>query len=224
MKAVVNLVPTTKQKFDSKSDNQNFYYQSLSGYLLGSKAREDFILNEFNQITKNDFFLEVGCAQGYYLSKVIKKTKNVFGIEVRKDFVKFANKTGAKVLLASATNLPFKKNEFDYVLCTEVLEHVPNWEKAVSEIYKVTKKNGRVIITVPLEKSFFWKVFSLVYPPEEYRGHINLVTSELVEKIFKKNGFKLKKRKFIQSPFITLNKILPQKEIISMYACFVFEK
>lgn len=223
-KSKKQLQPKTKQKTDSRTDNQNFYYESLSGFLLGSKAREYLILKEMSLITKNDYFLEVGCAQGYYLKKALIKTKNVFGMDVSDDFIKKANKTKAKVKVASATKLPYKKDFFNFVLCTEVLEHVFNWKIAVKEIFRVTKKNARVIITVPLEHSLFWKTFSIIYPPEEYRGHINLVTSSEVEDEFKKNGFKLKQKKFVHSPFITLNKFLPQKEKISMYAFFVFEK
>lgn len=219
-----NLELKTKQKKDNRTDNQNFYYESLSGFLLGSKARENLILKEMNFLNKNDYFLEIGCAQGYYLKKALLKTNNVFGMDVNETFIKKAKKTKAKVKVASATNLPYKKDFFDYVLCTEVLEHVFNWKKSVKEIYRVTKKNGRVIVTVPLEHSLFWKFFSIIYPPEEYRGHINLVTASVVEEEFKKNGFKLKQKKFIHSPFSTLNKILPQKEKISMYAFFIFEK
>lgn len=218
------LIPKTKQKKDDRTDNQDFYYQSLSGYLLGSKAREKLILEELKLMEKKDKFLEVGCAQGYYLKKVQKFTKKIYGIEVVEEFAKTAMKTGAKVKVASATNLPYKKEEFNYVLCTEVFEHVPKWEKAVKEIHKVLAKKGRAVITVPLEHSYFWKAFSLIYPPEEFRGHINLVTADDIEEEFKKNGFRVKKKNFIPSPFSSLNKIIPQREKISMYAFFVFEK
>jgi SAM-dependent methyltransferase len=220
------LVPKTKQKKDDRTDNQEFYYESLSGLLLGSKAREALILEEFENIKKKDKFLEVGCAQGYYLRKALKKTKNVYGFDVVEDFIKVAKKNvkGAKVSVDSATKMHYKKDEFNYVLCTEVLEHVPNYQKAVKEIKRVLRKKGRAIITVPLEHSLFWRAFSLIYPPEEYRGHINLVTAKEVENEFLKNGFNLVKKEFIHSPSRTLNKILPQKEGIAMYSFFVFEK
>jgi len=217
-----SIIQNTKQNFGEKSDNQEFYYESLSGKLLGCKAREELILKEMRKIKKNDFFLEVGCAQGYYLKRALGRTKNVFGIDISKGFIEKAKKTGAKVEIASGEKLPFKDNYFDIVLCTETLEHIPDWKKSVKEIKRVLNKNGKVIITIPLEKSFFWKFFSIFFPPEETRGHINLLTSKEIEKEFE--PMKILGKKFIQTMSITINNILPQKEKISMYAFFVFKK
>ena len=211
-----------KQKVTKKTDSQEYYYESLAGKLLGSKAREALILSEIKKLKKSDSFLEVGCAQGYYLSHALTKTKKVFGIDVVASFIHVAKKTGANVRVASAIRLPYKSNSFDNILCTETLEHVKDWKLAVSEIKRVLKPKGRVIVTVPLEHSIFWKVFSLIYEPEKYRGHVSLLKSKQIEKEFK--SLKLKKKEFIQTPSRSLNKILPQREKISMYCFFVFEK
>ena len=210
-----------KQRVTKKTDNQEFYYNSLAGKILGSKAREKFIVNEINHLKKEQSFLEVGCAQGYYLSKAMKKTKNVFGIDVVPSFIELAKRTKAKVSIASAEKLPYKANSFDMVLCTEVLEHVPDWKKAVKEIERVLKPKGRAIVTVPLEKSGFWKFFSIFFPPLKTRGHLNLLNSEDVKKAF---SIKSKKKIFVQTMSRHLNSILPQNEGISMYVFLVFEK
>lgn len=44
-----------------------------------------------------------------------------------------------------------KSNYFDFVLCTEVLEHTLNPFKAIKEIYRILKKNGYVLITTPFD-------------------------------------------------------------------------
>ena len=210
------------QKITKRTDNQEFYYESVAGKLLGSVAREKLIEKEFLKIKKDQVFLEVGCAQGYYLSKALKQTKKVFGIDVIDEFIVAAKKTGANVKVASATKLPYKNNSYDIVLCTETLEHVKDWEKAVSEIKRVLRPKGHAIITIPLEWSFFWKFFSIIYNPEKTRGHVSLLTATQMEKEFL--PLKLKERKFVQTPCITANKVIPQWEGISMYAFFVFEK
>lgn len=217
-----SIIQKTEQKFDYRTDNQEYYYESLSGKLLGCKAREKIILNEIKKIKKNQFFLEIGCAQGYYLTKALEKSKNVFGIDISKNFVEKARKSGATTKIASGEKIPFKNNYFDFVLCTETLEHIPDWKKTIKEIKRVLKKNGKVVITIPLEKSFFWKFFSILFPPEKTRGHINLLKSDDIEKEFK--SMKLLRKKYIQTMSIALNKILPQREKISMYVFFVFQK
>jgi len=46
-------------------------------------------------------------------------------------------------------NFPIKKNTFDTVICTQVLEHVENPKKVIEEIHKATKKNGTLILSTP---------------------------------------------------------------------------
>ncbi len=52
---------------------------------------------------------------------------------------------------ADICNLPFADNEFDFILCNHVLEHIPDDVKAMQEIYRVLKPGGKAILQVPLE-------------------------------------------------------------------------
>jgi len=52
---------------------------------------------------------------------------------------------------ADICNLPFKDNEFDFILCNHVLEHIPDDHKAMQEIYRVLKPSGTAILQIPLE-------------------------------------------------------------------------
>ena len=45
--------------------------------------------------------------------------------------------------------LPFIKNEYDVILCTEVLEHVKNPQLLISEFYRISKKDGILILSTP---------------------------------------------------------------------------
>ena len=48
------------------------------------------------------------------------------------------------------TNLTYSNNTFDLVLCSHVLEHIPEDKKAMSEIFRVLKSQGIAIILVPI--------------------------------------------------------------------------
>lgn len=50
---------------------------------------------------------------------------------------------------ADICNLPFKDNEFDFIICNHVLEHIPNDTKAMQEIYRVLVPGGTAILQVP---------------------------------------------------------------------------
>ena len=48
------------------------------------------------------------------------------------------------------TNLPFKNDHFDLIICNHVLEHINEDTKAIKEIYRVLKNNGKAILQVPI--------------------------------------------------------------------------
>lgn len=50
---------------------------------------------------------------------------------------------------ADICNLPFNDNEFDFILCNHVLEHIPDDTKAMQELYRVMKVGGMGIFQIP---------------------------------------------------------------------------
>jgi len=55
---------------------------------------------------------------------------------------------------SSAESLPFRKGEFDFVLSLDLLEHLGRPNLGVTEIRRVAKNQGRVVISLPLEGVF----------------------------------------------------------------------
>jgi len=79
--------------------------------------------------------LDLGCGRGPYASH-------------------FANRVGCDIkpspavhVVADAEALPFGAGVFDMVLSTEMLEHVPNPQRAVAEIGRVLRPGGRLVLT-----------------------------------------------------------------------------
>ena len=64
--------------------------------------------------------------------------------------------------IGSAENLPFANKSFDIVTMLEVIEHLDNPEKALKEIYRVLKRNGKVIISTP-NVTLVWKIIWLFW-------------------------------------------------------------
>ena len=53
---------------------------------------------------------------------------------------------------ADICDLPFTDDSFDLLLCNHVLEHIPDDQKAMKEIFRVLKKGGTAVLQVPLEQ------------------------------------------------------------------------
>jgi SAM-dependent methyltransferase len=49
------------------------------------------------------------------------------------------------------TKLSFEENYFDIIICSHVLEHIPNDQLAMQELYRVLKKGGWGLILVPID-------------------------------------------------------------------------
>lgn len=69
-------------------------------------------------------------------------------------------KAGATLMLGWSDRLPFADGSFDRVLCTEVLEHVPDDGAAIREIVRVLRPGGTAAVSVPdrLAESIFWRL------------------------------------------------------------------
>lgn len=52
-------------------------------------------------------------------------------------------------VLASAEDVPFENFSFDIILMAEVLEHLENPSSSLQEAYRLLKKNGSLVITMP---------------------------------------------------------------------------
>lgn len=97
---------------------------------------------------------DIGCGDGYLLHSLSRKIKpkEIYAVDTSKVRLDRVKKTSKKIKTAKSdiTKLPFDNGFFDVVICSEVLEHLKDYGKAVKELLRVTKK--RLIITVPNEQ------------------------------------------------------------------------
>jgi SAM-dependent methyltransferase len=59
---------------------------------------------------------------------------------------------GEAMVQMDITNIQYNDNYFDVILCNHVLEHIPNDDRAMKELYRVLKPGGWAILQVPLDK------------------------------------------------------------------------
>ncbi|MFQ5851581.1 MAG: class I SAM-dependent methyltransferase [Candidatus Binatia bacterium] len=101
-----------------------------------------------NMTVQKNSVLIVGCGAGADLDVV---PGGVVAFDLSSRAVERAREASplARLLVADACDLPFVQGSFDVVICSEVLEHLPDPELAVDEFDRVLKTGGTLILTVP---------------------------------------------------------------------------
>lgn len=97
--------------------------------------------------------LDVGCGRGFLLQKVYAITHDAkfHGLDISSKLCKISkeNNPYAEIIQGDAEALPYKDNTFDFVFMTETLEHMLDYDKAVSEVRRVLRPKGIFIVSVP---------------------------------------------------------------------------
>lgn len=105
---------------------------------------------------KSKLILDVGCGNGW-LSKMVQNDKNaIVSLDIALDNVKKSllnephpNHSG---IVADVFHLPFKKNSFDSIVASEVIEHVYDPKKFIECLFQILKPDGELIITTPFDE------------------------------------------------------------------------
>jgi ubiquinone/menaquinone biosynthesis C-methylase UbiE len=108
------------------------------------------------------------------------------------------------LLQASLVDLPFREAAFDAVICSEVLEHIPDFAKAITELIRVLKKGGVMAISVPrfLPERICWAL-SRSYGRQP-GGHLRVFGRRELMKLLSGKGMRLlgvRYRHALHSPY-----------------------
>lgn len=93
--------------------------------------------------------LEDGCGVGAYLARLAAAAQHAVGLEIEFDRLREARQLGPDGVNGVGEALPFPTDSFDLVLSHEVIEHVQDDRQAVSEIVRVLKPGGRLVLFCP---------------------------------------------------------------------------
>ena len=167
-------------------------------------------------LNRNGSMLDVGCGEGRHIFGVMQEypMMKCVGLDMDDDSLKKAEKgysyfesiseVGAEFIKGSAYSLPFPDNTFDLIVCSEVLEHLHEYNDAVIEINRVLKPGGKFFASVPA----FWPEKICWYLSKEYQnqpgGHLRIFDQKkLIHEIESRGFLFLSSEKFhsIHSPY-----------------------
>jgi SAM-dependent methyltransferase len=90
------------------------------------------------------------------------------------------------------TRLPFADDTFDHIICSEVMEHIPDDAAAAAELARVLKPGGTLAVTVPtwLPEQICWALSDEYHAPFVPGGHVRIFTEASLRRRFRDAGLK----------------------------------
>ena len=179
----INQYGMCLDEYEENEANRDVYYKRAVGEspeMECSKALGD-MLSEY--VKDNESILDVGCAVGHYYRSLKKRIKVEFtytGVDPYKILIDKAleaweNEKNVNFKIGNIYNLPFNDKSFDYVICNNVITHIPNIRKPISELIRVANK--KVVIRTPIFEISYriqlvynnkWWPYTNVRPGEEF--------------------------------------------------------
>lgn len=111
-------------------------------------------------LTPQDRFVDLGCGEGYFTSLLSKDARQSLGIDFSLNALRIFKSQLAQessdlsLVMASGSRLPLPDASVDKLFCNHVFEHLLDTEVVASEICRVLRPGGRVLIGVPLAFNF----------------------------------------------------------------------
>jgi len=174
-------------------------------------ARNAWVIKQILKIPKGKSILDIGAGEMPYKSfcKDLKYKSQDFG-KYSGEKVKSGIKSGkydtkSVDLISDITDIPVKDNSFDYVLCTEVFEHIPDPLGALKEISRINKEG--LILTAPFASltHFYPYFFYTGFSEQFYKIHLPKFGYKIKEIYSYGNYFDLLGMELMRLPIVVMD-------------------
>jgi dolichol-phosphate mannosyltransferase len=133
--------------------------------------------------------LDVGCGS----SLIIQSLNNAVGMDMSQSKMRFLRRYGMPLVRGSAFDLPFRDDSFDCVISSEVIEHIVFDDRLFTEMRRVLRPGGMLVIGTPDYATIGWRTIEPLYglfQPGGYKDeHITHYTRASLTEILERHGF-----------------------------------
>ena len=130
----------------------------------------------------NSSVLEAGSGTGIASKIIAQRSSKVTSVDLGFNLVKLTkNKANTDAVQASITRRPFESALFDVVFCSEVIEHLPDPLRGVTEMWRVLKPGGWLSLSTP---NFLWQFpvrLASMLGLRPYKGYENFLRPKTLQ-------------------------------------------
>ncbi|MCU0841990.1 MAG: class I SAM-dependent methyltransferase [Thiobacillaceae bacterium] len=97
---------------------------------------------------------------------------------------------GIRLFMADVTDYPMLDDSLDIIFFNHVLEHIPDDTAALREVYRILRPGGLLVLGVPNEGAFFWRLAYRLQPSVRANSdHLHFYTASVLEGKCRECGF-----------------------------------
>lgn len=185
--------------------------------------------------------LDLGCDCGWLSTKIKEKfNSEIYGVDINQESLIEAEKKGINVLHYNLgqKDWPFEDESFDLLIAGDVIEHVIDTETFVQECYRILKKDGLLIVSVPNINAYYNRLLislgqyplwieaapNISFAPFNVgwsTGHVRAFNRKAICKLLKYFNFEILKVKGVSGKIPT--EMIPRKYKIFSWLLILFE-
>lgn len=186
-------------------------------------TRRDWIFSAINHAAVGNGLkaLEIGPGSGVYLPLLAQKCETVHAADIAEEFLYRARELSNIYPNISAvrddiTNSNIPDASYDIIVCTEVIEHIPDSQAALRHMRRILRPGGVLILSTPQKFSIMELTCKIAFLPVVIdivrfiygeaileTGHINLLTPKMARHQMAEAGFRVKST-FVSGLYIPL--------------------
>lgn len=152
--------------------------------------------------------LDIGCGS----SRILGSGAVSVGLDFRINKLRYARKFGIPLVNGNAMSLPFRNGTFDCIVCSEVIGHLPGVSQPLTEIRRVLKPGGILVIGTPDYSKITWRILERMYLGVVSDGplnrHVTKFTAEILRKEIGKPAFTILRQSYICNSELILKAVL----------------
>lgn len=139
--------------------------------------------------------IDLGCGEGLALEKLMKgfPGRNVMGVDLELENIEICRRHALNAVYSNLYDLALPDAHFDVCVCIDVLEHLEDPVRAVREMNRILRRNGRLIMLVPHDRNFFLARLAFFMFKEAFyeTGHQRRWNPKQVERLVSSEGLSI---------------------------------
>jgi 2-polyprenyl-3-methyl-5-hydroxy-6-metoxy-1,4-benzoquinol methylase/uncharacterized protein YbaR (Trm112 family) len=158
----------------------------------GDRRVHEYIFSNINKAEGK--ILDVGCGRAWVAEGLCPKNYEVVSMDISIDNTTKALKTypyeNHSAIVADVFELPFNENVFDYIIASEIIEHVVDPAKFVKNLFQILKPGGSLIITTPYKETIKYTLCVHCNKLTPLHAHLHSFDEKILTSLYKDEKLK----------------------------------